>query len=264
MVQAVVQDSRLRRLLPPMWAFALVVVPLMFVVGWRPAREEGLWWFLRLANYIVPFGAPPYPYESGSPGGLLEETWAEQAAGLLWYIRAYLWFVLASPLLLRAFRKVPWATLLFPVALTAVLGTGLVEIPGETGEALSDFAIYGACWVLGFAHNDGAFRKVPPYLTVSLATFTMAFALWRASGHLTDEGWNLDPDAGPGLAPARPDDHADRLGRGHGGETPATAVAERGEGGPGAPGPGARGPELMSGLVSVPGVQGSEPVSWGR
>ncbi|WP_245703135.1 acyltransferase family protein [Streptomyces lushanensis] len=184
--------GRLRRLLPPVWAFALVVVPLMFVVGWRPAREEGLWWFLRLANYIVPFGAPPYPYENGSPSGLLEETWAEQAAGPLWYIRAYLWFVLASPLLLWAFRKVPWATLLLPVALTAVLGSGLVEIPGETGEALSDFAVYGACWVLGFAHNDGAFRKVPRYITVSLAAFTMAFALWWASGHLTDEGWNLD------------------------------------------------------------------------
>ncbi|MFF3749984.1 acyltransferase [Streptomyces sp. NPDC002018] len=184
--------GRLRRLLPPMWAFALLVVPLMFVLGWRPVREEGLWWFLRLANYLVPFGAPPYPYENGSPGGLLEETWAEQTAGPLWYIRAYLWFVIASPLLLWAFRKVPWATLLLPVALTAVIGTGLVELPGETGEAVSDFAVYGACWVLGFAHNDGMFRKVPRYITVSLAAFAMAFALWWASGHLTAEGWNLD------------------------------------------------------------------------
>ncbi|QXE36610.1 acyltransferase [Streptomyces sp. GMY02] len=184
--------GRLRRLVPPMWAFALVVVPLMFVLGWWADREEGFWWFLRLANYIVPFGAPPYPYESGSPSGLLEETWAEQAAGPLWYIRAYLWFVIASPLLLWAFRRVPWLTLVFPVALTAVLGSGLVEIPGETGEALTDFAVYGACWVLGFAHNDGVFRKVPRYITVSLAAFTMAFALWWASGHLTEEGWNLD------------------------------------------------------------------------
>ncbi|MFB7269918.1 acyltransferase [Streptomyces sp. NPDC056244] len=184
--------GRLRRLVPPMWAFALIVVPVMFVLGWRADREEGVWWFLRLANYIVPFGAPPYPYESGSPSGLLEETWAEQAAGPLWYIRAYLWFVIASPLLLWAFRRVPWATLVLPVALTAVLSSGLVEIPGETGEALSDFAVYGACWVLGFAHNDGMFRKVPRYITISLAAFAMAFALWWASGHLTEEGWNLD------------------------------------------------------------------------
>ncbi|MFD5033771.1 acyltransferase [Streptomyces sp. NPDC058405] len=184
--------GRLRRLLPPMWAFALVIVPLMFVLGWQPAREEGLWWFIRLANYLVPFGAPPYPFESGDPGGWLDQSWADQAAGPLWYIRAYLWFVLASPLLLWAFRKVPWATLAFPVALTAVIGTGLVEVPGEAGLALTDFAVYGACWVLGFAHNDGMFQKIPRYLTVSLATFSMAFGLWWASGHLGPEGWNFD------------------------------------------------------------------------
>lgn len=184
--------GRLRRLLPPMWAFALVVVPVMFVMGWRPARDEDLWWFAELANYLVPFGAPPYPAESGDAGGLLDSSWADQAAGPLWYIRAYLWFVLASPLLLWAFRRVPWAALAFPVALTAVLGTGLVEVPGETGEALTDFAVFGACWVLGFAHNDGMLQRIPRHVTVPLAFFTMAFGLWWASGHLTEEGWNLD------------------------------------------------------------------------
>ncbi|MET4921648.1 acyltransferase [Streptomyces sp. PSRA5] len=184
--------GRMRRLLPPMWAFAVVVVPVMFAMGWKPVREEGLWWFLKLANYLFPVGAPPYPWESGSQGGWLDPSWADQAAGPLWYIRAYLWFVLASPLLLWAFRRVPWATLLAPLALTAVVGTGLVEIPGATGEAVKDFAVYGGCWILGFAHNDGLFKKVPRYITVSLATFTMAFGLWWASGHLTEEGWNLD------------------------------------------------------------------------
>ncbi|MFF2944004.1 acyltransferase [Streptomyces niveus] len=184
--------GRMRRLLPPMWAFAVVVVPMIFALGWRPVREEGLWWFLRLANYLFPVGAPPYPWESGAEGGLLETSWAEQAIGPLWYIRAYLWFVLASPLLLWAFRRVPWATLLAPLALTAVIGTGLVEIPGESGEALTDFAVYGACWILGFAHHDGLFAKVPRYLTVSLAAFVMTFGIWWASGHLTEEGWNLD------------------------------------------------------------------------
>lgn len=184
--------GRMRRLLPPMWAFAVVVVPMIFAMGWRPVREEGLWWFLKLANYLFPVGAPPYPWESGAEGGWLETSWAEQAAGPLWYIRAYLWFVLASPLLLWAFRRVPWATLLAPLALTAVIGTGLVEIPGESGEALTDFAVYGACWILGFAHHDGLFTKVPRYLTVSLAAFVMAFGIWWASGHLTEEGWNLD------------------------------------------------------------------------
>lgn len=184
--------GRLRRLLPPMWAFALLIVPLLFVSGFKPARDEGIWGLIKLANWIFPLGAPPYPDPAGSPVSWMDSSWADQAAGPLWYIRAYLWFVLASPLLLWAFRKVPWAALAFPIALTAVITTGVVNIPGETGLALTDFGVYGSCWVLGFAHNDGLFKKVPRYITVSLAAFAMAFALWYAQGHLGDEGWNFD------------------------------------------------------------------------
>ncbi|WP_240802751.1 acyltransferase [Streptomyces sp. A0642] len=184
--------GRLRRLLPPMWAFLAVVVPVIFWLGWKPVREEGVWWFLKLGCYLLPVGTPPFPWENGSEGGYLETSWAEQAMGPLWYIRAYLWFVLASPLLLKAFRKLPWVTLLAPIGLTAVIGTGLVTVPGTAGEGLVDFAVFGSCWILGFAHHEGLLRTVPRYLTVSMAAFLMAFALWWASGHLSEEGWNLD------------------------------------------------------------------------
>ncbi|WP_250286227.1 acyltransferase family protein [Streptomyces atroolivaceus] len=184
--------GRLRRLLPPMWAFSLVVVPVMFALSWKPVREEGLWWFIKIGSYLFPIGSPPYPEESGSAGGWLELTWADQAAGPLWYIRAYLWFVIASPLLLKAFRRLPWVTLLAPVALTAVIGTGLVTVPGTFGEGLVDFAVFGSCWILGFAHNDGLLKEIPRYLAVSSAAIVMGFGLWWASGHLTEEGWNLD------------------------------------------------------------------------
>ncbi|WP_282689556.1 MULTISPECIES: acyltransferase [unclassified Streptomyces] len=184
--------GRIRRLLPPMWVFALVVVPMMFALSWQPVKEEGAWWFVKLAWYVFPVGAPPFPWSSGDRAGLLEDTWAVQAAGPLWYIRAYLWFVLVSPLLLRAFRRLPWATLLAPLGLTAVIGTGLVTVPGETGNALSDFAVFGSCWILGFAHHDGLFKDVPRYLTVSVASIVMGFGLWWASGHLTADGWDLN------------------------------------------------------------------------
>ncbi|WP_373428671.1 acyltransferase [Streptomyces sp. B1I3] len=184
--------SRLRRLLPPMWAFSLIAVPVMFALSWKPVREEGLWWFIKIGCYILPVGSPPYPEESGSTGGWLEVSWADQAVGPLWYIRAYLWFVLASPLLLKAFRRLPWVTLLAPIALTAVIGTGLVTVPGMLGEGLVDFAVFGSCWILGFAHNDGLLQQIPRYLAVSSAAIVMGFGLWWASGHLTEEGWNLD------------------------------------------------------------------------
>ncbi|MDQ1070166.1 acyltransferase family protein [Streptomyces canus] len=187
--------GRIRRLLPPLWAFSAVVLPLMFVGGWKLSEDpdhSGTWGLLELVNYVIPIGAPPYPWEVGFPKDLLESTWADQAVGPLWYLRAYLWFVLASPLLLWAFRRVPWATLLAPLALTAVVGTGLVTIPGELGNAVTDFAVYGSCWVLGFAHHEGVLAKVPRYLAVSGSVMVMAFALWWVSGHPGPEGWDLN------------------------------------------------------------------------
>lgn len=79
-----------------------------------------------------------------------------------------------------------------PLALTAVVGTGVVSIPGETGNAVSDFAVFGGCWVLGFAHQEGVLAKVPRYLAVSCSVLIMAFGLWWASGHLGPDGWDLN------------------------------------------------------------------------
>jgi peptidoglycan/LPS O-acetylase OafA/YrhL len=187
--------SRVRRLLPPLWAFSAVVLTLMFAAGWHPLKDPdngGTWGLVKLLDYIVPVGAPPYPWHLGSPSGLLEDSWAVQAAGPLWYLRAYLWFVVASPLLLWAFRRFPWPTVCAPLVLTAIVGTGLVTIPGETGNAVTDFAVYGGCWVLGFAHHDGLLARIPRYLAVSCAALVMAFGLWWASGHLGPDGWDLN------------------------------------------------------------------------
>ncbi|WP_420033909.1 acyltransferase family protein [Streptomyces sp. cg28] len=187
--------GRVRRLLPPMWAFGVVVLALLFLGGWNPGKDPdngGTWGWVSLLNYLVPIGAPTFPWHLGAKTGLLEDTWPAQAAGPLWYIRAYLWFVIASPLLLWAFRKVPWATVLAPLGLTAIVGTGLVTIPGETGNAVTDFAVYGSCWVLGFAHQDGRLKEIPRYIAVSCSALLMAFGLWWASGHLGPDGWDLN------------------------------------------------------------------------
>ncbi|MET9128882.1 acyltransferase family protein [Streptomyces antibioticus] len=187
--------SRVRRLLPPLWLFGATVLTLMFLDGWNPLKDPdhgGTLGVVELLNYVVPVGTPPFPWHLGSNSGLLENTWAAQAAEVLWYLRAYLWFVLASPLLLWAFRKAPWVTLLAPLALTAVVGTGLVTIPGETGNAITDFAVYGGCWVLGFAHHDGLLARIPRYAAVSVSALIMAFGLWWASGHLGPDGWDLN------------------------------------------------------------------------
>jgi len=89
--------GRIRRLLPPLWAFSAVALTLMFAGGWNILKDPdhgGTWGLIDLVNYVVPLGAPPFPWHVGSKSGLLEDTWAVQAAGPLWYLRAYLWFVI--------------------------------------------------------------------------------------------------------------------------------------------------------------------------
>ncbi|MFD5629517.1 acyltransferase [Streptomyces sp. NPDC127072] len=187
--------GRVRRLLPPLWVFSAVMLTLLFAGGWDLSKDPdhgGTWGLIEMVNYVIPLGAPPFPWSIGSKSGLLENTWAVQSAGPLWYLRAYLWFVIASPLLLWAFRRAPWPTLLAPLALTAVVGTGVVNIPGETGNAVTDFTVFGGCWVLGFAHHEGVLAKVPRYLAISCSALLMAFGLWWASGHLGADGWDLN------------------------------------------------------------------------
>ena len=184
--------SRVRRLLLPLWLFGAVVLAALFAAGWGPAKGEEAWWWAKLVFWVVPVGTPPFPLKIGHEGGLLDEGWPLQAIAPLWYLRAYLWFVLLSPLLLRAFRRLPWVTLLAPLALAAVVGTDLVTIPGATGDAITDFAVYGSCWVLGFAHHDGLFHQIPRYLNPSISPIVMAVGLWWASGHLGPMGWDLN------------------------------------------------------------------------
>ncbi|MGX1270324.1 hypothetical protein RKD18_003518 [Streptomyces phaeoluteigriseus] len=161
--------GRLRRLLPPLWLLGAVGVTGMLLGGWGP-DEEGhpLWWWLHLAFWILPLSEPPYG--EGLPGihGLVGEDWAVAMGVPLWYLRAYLWFVLLSPLLLRALRAAPWPTILSPLALAAALEFGVLTVPGwRLGSALTDFGTFGACWLLGMAHREGVLRRLPRYVVPS-------------------------------------------------------------------------------------------------
>src|SRR4051794_25920332 len=79
--------SRIRRLVPALWALGAAAVPLMLLHGWRPHRYQLLFW-------VLPVDDPP-----GSP-------WGQPFWQVLWYLRAYLWFVLVSPLLYLCYRQI--------------------------------------------------------------------------------------------------------------------------------------------------------------
>lgn len=171
--------SRLRRLLPSMWVLGAIAVPLMIWQGWQ-AR----WW--ELVFWVLPLGDPP-----GS-------AWGEAAWGGLWYLKTYLWFVLLSPLALRAFRKAPLPTFAVPIALVIAVETGVIDLAGQPGSVLADTAAFGACWLLGFAHRDGMLDRIRVLACLAIGAVAMAAGVaWTVQ--FGDGTGDLDMSA-PGLA----------------------------------------------------------------
>jgi hypothetical protein len=152
---------RLRRLLPPLWMLAAVCVPVMVLGGMRLDWSVLLWLF--------PIHDPP------------ANSWGSATLGMIWYLREYLWFVLLSPLALPAFRRWPVVCLLTPLGLLIVFTLTDVRPAG----AISDLALYGDCWLLGFAQHDGVLRRMRRS-TLLLAAGALAAA--GASWFLTHPG----------------------------------------------------------------------------
>ncbi|WBB79690.1 acyltransferase [Micromonospora sp. WMMD882] len=144
---------RLRRLLPSLWALALVFVPIMLLTG-LPLTWRVLLWFFPITD-------PP------------ANGWGAMALSVIWYLRDYLWFVLASPAALWLFRRAPLPTLLTPYALLVLVELGFPAAP----TVLRDFGLYFGAWLLGFAHHDGLLRRLG-----NRTLFTLAAVLATAGG----------------------------------------------------------------------------------
>ncbi|GID32356.1 acyltransferase family protein [Paractinoplanes brasiliensis] len=164
-----VVTSRLRRLLPPLWLLGLLAVPVMLVAGWATESDgEHPFNAFTLVYWLVPIGDPP-----GSDRGVA--VWEP-----LWYLRAYLWFVLLSPLLFALWRRVGLVLLALPLMVMAVLEVTGFTLPSTADAALWDFATYGGCWIAGFAHHEGRLARVRPWLAYPVAFLLAAAALWWA------------------------------------------------------------------------------------
>ena len=172
--------SRLRRLLPPLWAFGLVAVPVMLAAGWAHEDGDQPLRLSRLAFWVLPVGDPP-----GSEWGV---DWWEP----LWYLRAYLWFVLLSPLLYAAYRRIGWPTVAAPIALLAILDRTGFALPATADAAMWDVAAYGACWIAGFAHHDGRLARVRLWVLLPVAGALGAAALYWLHGHPGENGPDLN------------------------------------------------------------------------
>ena len=173
--------SRLRRLLPPLWLLGLIAVPAMLYAGWAHEQDgEAPYSPWRVLFWIVPVLDP-----TGSDKGI--DAWEP-----LWYIRAYLWFVVLSPVMYRVYRKIGWAAVALPIVAIAVLDKSGFSLSDLADAAMWDFVTYGACWIAGFAHHDGRLRRMHPALVAAVAVGLGAAALYYLQGHQGEDAWDLN------------------------------------------------------------------------
>ncbi|MGC5032635.1 acyltransferase family protein [Micromonospora sp. DT229] len=160
---------RLRRLLPSLWVVAAIFVPAMLLTG-LPLTPKVLLW-------LFPIADPPANY------------WGALALSPMWYLRDYLWFVLASPIALWLFRRYPLPTLLAPYCLLVAIEFGVY--PNAPG-VLREFGLYFGAWLLGFAHQAGMLRRLANRLLVPIVlTLAAVGGAWILS-HPGPRGYDLN------------------------------------------------------------------------
>jgi hypothetical protein len=180
--------KRLRRLLPALWIFGAVVVPAMIMQAKREGDADELPGIEGLLAWIFPIVDPP------------GTEWAEPATVVLWYLVTYLWLVMLSPLVLRAYRRWPLPIVLTPLAALIVIGFGGFALDPAVGAVVLNLATFGSCWLVGFAHRDGRLARVPLPVLIGVAAVAMiAGAVW-AFTHPAESGVDLnDIPLGQGL-----------------------------------------------------------------
>ncbi|CAM5734131.1 hypothetical protein SALBM311S_05222 [Streptomyces alboniger] len=57
---------------------------------------------------------------------------------------------------------------------------------------LIDFGAFGACWLLGMAHQEGILQRLPRYVVPSLAPVVACFGLWYMLTHGFKPDHDLD------------------------------------------------------------------------
>ncbi|MFI5954888.1 acyltransferase family protein [Cryptosporangium sp. NPDC051539] len=144
--------NRFRRLLPVLWVFGAIWLPVMMWHDGPPSQWTNAdgssvpaW---QLVFWLVPAGNP------------VGSAWGVIGWGVLWYIKTYLLFVALSPLLLPVFRRLPWVTMAVPFVLLALIETNALPVRDWWGSSISDALTYLGCWLIGFARAEGMLERM--------------------------------------------------------------------------------------------------------
>ncbi len=179
---------RFRRLLIPFWLYGLVAVTVMFAYERESALSIADVPGRAIAWWLFPAWDP-----EGSKWGLT--LWAP-----LWYLRCLTWLLLASPLLVFAWRRTGWALLVVPLG-----GMAVAEYQRRQGHALpwqvEDLGLYATFWILGFAYEGKRFATFHLVDRLVLcAAFVAMGAAWAVTqpvpGHVVNASAPLHLFAG--------------------------------------------------------------------
>jgi peptidoglycan/LPS O-acetylase OafA/YrhL len=141
---------RALRLLVPLWFYALVAL----LVGWETVgHTPGE--LARLVFWVLPLRDP----RTSATSGLVNT---------LWYLRAYLWFVILTPLALPLVRRWPAIMIASPLVLLPAAADLQRLHPSDTGWIL-DVLTYGPCWMIGFLEADGSLALISGYAIAIIA-----------------------------------------------------------------------------------------------
>ncbi len=163
--------ARFRRLLIPLWAFALFALTVMLIHdATRTELGDPLHWS-QVPWWVFPIWDP-----QGSDWGVT--FWA-----VLWYMRCLTWLLLLSPVLYWLFNRLSIAIIGLPLGL--LIAFELMDRAGNpVAWQFEDAALFGIFWLLGFAYNAGLLSRLG---TASRAGATLVFAGAAAAWMLTQD-----------------------------------------------------------------------------
>lgn len=155
---------RLQRLLVPYWVYGAFCWVVMLADGWSPTLWDGAKWLLPLLD---PIGSEDLP-------GL----WIP-----LWYLRAYLWFLLAAGVLTAVWRRLGVWSVVLSAGVAAGMGYAAWEGHLEVSQAVGDGVAYLPFVLAGVGY--WATRRLPDrkvLLPLGLAAAGASVVAWQHLG----------------------------------------------------------------------------------
>lgn len=157
--------SRLRRVVPPYIPYAMAAMAVMAVTDRRSTAAAASFTGRHLLSFLVPLTRP-----EGSTTRVI--LW-----GHLWFVTAFIWLILLSPLLWWLAKRVGAVLMLVPLLgfATCVYLEKRHQIGlGEEFWATSQFGTY---YVLGMVRSAGRLPKLRPRVWAAMAAATMGAGL---------------------------------------------------------------------------------------